>query len=86
MTIFTFYFFHFKGTAFINAVFYGSKQDTGNESEAGCSSVKDVSACASIGSLQTRKHVLQVSTYQVFSIPESKFVILLNLSSPRCAF
>lgn len=48
----------------MNAVFYGMKQDPGNESEAGGS--KDV-PCSSTGQgpLQTRKHVLQVSTYQV---------------------
>lgn len=55
--------FFILGTAFINSVFYGSKQDAGNESEAG--NVKDVSACNSSGTVQLRKHVLQVSTYQV---------------------
>ena len=52
------HFASFSGTAFINSVFYGSKQDAGNESEAG--NVKDVSACVSSGSVQLRKDVLQV--------------------------
>lgn len=49
----------------MNAVFYGARQELGNESEAGSS--KDVGLGSTSGaiSLATRKHVLQVSTYQV---------------------
>lgn len=64
------------GTSFINAVFFGIKQEQGNESEAG-SSTKEVGACSSTAvSLPTRKHVLQVSTYQV-----SETLKLDNVSS-----
>lgn len=58
--------FGLSGTAFMNAVFYGIKQETGIESEAGCSN-KEQNTCSSTGTiaLPTRKHVLQVSTYQV---------------------
>ena len=50
----------------MNAVFFGVKQETGNESEAGGTS-KDAGLNSTSGtvSLATRKHVLQVSTYQV---------------------
>lgn len=60
------------GTAFINAVFYGIKTENGSggtgsgENENGSSKE---GACSSSGVLAlpttTRKHVLQVSTYQV---------------------
>lgn len=48
----------------MNAVFFGVKQEPGNESEAGSSSVVPGSTSGAV-SLATRKHVLQVSTYQV---------------------
>jgi hypothetical protein len=58
------------GTAFINAVFYGVKNDGGNgeKDENGCGSKE--TACTSSGTAvaaptTVRKHVLQVSTYQV---------------------
>lgn len=50
----------------MNAVFFGIKQEAGIESEAG---VKELPVCstAAAGTLPTRKHVLQVSTYQVIA-------------------
>lgn len=47
----------------MNAEFFGMKPTEGNESEAGCS--KEVAPISSSGTVATRKHVLQVSTYQV---------------------
>lgn len=46
------------GTSYINAVFYGTKVDT--ENKDGPSSSSSV-----VGPTSTRKHILQVSTYQV---------------------
>lgn len=65
----------------MNAVFFGIKQEQGVETEAGCGS-KDVGPCSSIGTvsvtLPTRKHVLQVSTYQV------KFQLSLKYHEMEC--
>ncbi|CRL00700.1 CLUMA_CG013957, isoform A [Clunio marinus] len=54
------------GTAFMNAVFFGVKQDAGAESETN-GACKESTSCSSSGmlNLPTRKHVLQVSTYQM---------------------
>jgi len=54
------------GTVVMNAVFYGAKQETGNEIEAGSSS-RDAGLGSTSGavSLSTRKHVLKGSTYQM---------------------
>ncbi|XP_063696703.1 cullin-3-like [Culicoides brevitarsis] len=49
------------GTAFINAVFYGSKSGANVDADGASSS----NAVASSGPTTTRKHVLQTSTYQM---------------------
>lgn len=61
----------------MNAVFYGTKPEVGTESEASVAG-KEVAASSSSGavSLPTRKHVLQVSTYQVTSHKSSMFSFL----------
>lgn len=56
-------FFLSLGTAFMNAVFYGPIKNTDNEGE--CTS-QSVSQCSIQEQPKTRKHVLQVSTYQVW--------------------
>lgn len=63
--------FFLLGTVFMNAVFFGVKQEPGNESEAGIST-RDVGLGSTSGAVSqaTRKHVLQVSTYQVESNTE----------------
>ena len=59
----------FLGTAFINAVFFGVKLDSGVEPPDSLIGAPREAACSSSASiaipLNTRKHVLQVSTYQV---------------------
>lgn len=50
------------GTSYINAVFYGVKSDAENKDGASSSSSAPIS-----GPTSTRKHILQVSTYQVCS-------------------
>lgn len=64
----------------MNAVFFGHKQEQGAESEAGCS--KEVVACTSTVpvTLPTRKHVLQVSTYQV----NNYYLTLIRLLNHKC--
>lgn len=59
----------FLGTAFINAVFYGVKLESGAEPPDSLIGAPREAACSSSATiaipLNTRKHVLQVSTYQV---------------------
>lgn len=47
-----------KGTAYINAVFYGAKEMENKDGASSSSAITHVPAV-------TRKHILQVSTYQV---------------------
>lgn len=73
-----------SGTAYINAVFYGRKANDSDKDKDGPSSSS--SGCAV--PTTTRKHILQVSTYQV-SVPfltAAKELLKFLISIYRCAF
>lgn len=52
--------FHTSGTVYINAVFFGTKGETEKDKDGPSSSSPGI-----VSPTTTRKHILQVSTYQV---------------------